>query len=105
MLKGKRNWKAWGGPTEKLLATGALLNDLDQSRLELLDRRDVVGEEAHLSGLGGDVDLDDVVGGVDLLYVSHTLAIYSFFPLQVRLVSNACASPLSLNSNSQIHHG
>lgn len=57
----------WGRQTEKLLAASALLNDLDQSRLELLDRRDVVGEETHLSRLGGDVDLDDVVGGVDLL--------------------------------------
>lgn len=61
------NWEGEGGRTEELLAASALLNDLDQSRLELLDRRDVVGEEAHLSGLGGDVDLDDVLGGVDLL--------------------------------------
>lgn len=56
-----------GAPTEKLLAASALLNNLDQSRLELLDRGDVVGEETHLTRLGGDVDLDDVLGGVDLL--------------------------------------
>lgn len=57
----------WGRRTEKLLAASVLLNNLNQSRLELLNRRDVVGEETHLSRLGGEVDLDDVLGGVDLL--------------------------------------
>lgn len=83
----------WGVRTEKLLAAGALLNNLNQSRLELLDRGDVVGEETHLSGLGGEVDLDDVLRGVDLLQLSHLSAIYSFSPSQSLLISNACACP------------
>jgi hypothetical protein len=49
-----------------LLAAG-LLDDLDHSWLELLDGWDHVGEDTHLSGLSGDVDLDDILGGVDLL--------------------------------------
>ena len=47
---------------EELLAAAGLLNDLNQARLQLLDRRNVVGEDTHLSGLGGHVDLDDILG-------------------------------------------
>lgn len=43
---------------EELLAAAALLNDLDKSGLQLLDGGDVVGEDTHLSGLCGEVDLD-----------------------------------------------
>jgi hypothetical protein len=46
--------------TEELLAAATLLNDLDQTRLQLLNRRDVLSEDTHLSGLGGDIDLDDL---------------------------------------------
>lgn len=53
--------------TEKLLAA-TLLDDLDEAGLQLLDRRDVVRENAHLAGLGGDVDLDDILGLVDGLF-------------------------------------
>ena len=52
---------------EELLAATSLLNDLDQSWLELLDAWDVVGEDTHLSGVGGNVDLDNILGVVDLL--------------------------------------
>jgi hypothetical protein len=52
------------GRTEELLAAG-LLNDLDQTGLELLNRGNVVGEDTHLTRLGGDVDLDDILGLVD----------------------------------------
>jgi hypothetical protein len=47
--------------TEELLSTTALLNDLDQTGLQLLDRGNVVGENTHLTGLGGDVDLDNIL--------------------------------------------
>lgn len=52
---------------EELLGATGLLNDLDQSWLELLDGWDVVGENTHLSGVGGDVDLDDILRVIDLL--------------------------------------
>lgn len=51
--------------TEELLAAAALLDDLDQTGLQLLDGGDVVGEDTHLSGLGGEVDLDDILGLVE----------------------------------------
>jgi hypothetical protein len=51
--------------TEELLAWAALLDDLDESWLQLLDGWNVAGEDTHLTGLGWDVDLDDVLGLVD----------------------------------------
>jgi len=54
-----------GGPTEELLAGTALLNNLNESRLQLLNRRNVVCENTHLSGFSGDVDLDDSLRLVD----------------------------------------
>lgn len=51
--------------TEVLLAAAALLDDLDQAGLELLNGRHVVGQHAHLAGLRRQVDLDDVLGLVD----------------------------------------
>lgn len=49
------------GHTEELLAGTALLHDLNETGLELLDGGNVVGKDTHLTGLGGDVDLDTVV--------------------------------------------
>ena len=46
--------------TEKLFATAALLNNLNQSRLQLFNRRNMVGQNAHLAGLCRDVDLNAV---------------------------------------------
>jgi hypothetical protein len=46
------------GRTEKLLAGTALLNDLDETGLQLLNRGNVVGKNTHLSRLSGNVDLD-----------------------------------------------
>lgn len=51
--------------TEELLAVAALLDDLDQTGLQLLNGGDVVGEDTHLSRLGGEVDLDDILGLVE----------------------------------------
>jgi hypothetical protein len=45
---------------EKLLAAALLLNDLNQARLQLLDRGDVTRQNTHITGLGGKVDLDAV---------------------------------------------
>lgn len=53
------------GRTEELLAATGLFNDLNQAGLKLLDRRNVVGEDTHFSGLGGHVDLDNILGLVD----------------------------------------
>jgi hypothetical protein len=52
---------------EELLRASGLLDNLNQTRLQLLNGRNVVGEDTHLSRLGGDVDLDDIVGLVDRL--------------------------------------
>lgn len=49
------------GHTEELLASAALLQNLNETGLELLDGGDVVGENTHLTSFGGDVDLDTVV--------------------------------------------
>lgn len=49
--------------TEVLLGGATLLNNLDKAGLELLDRGDVVGQNTHLTGGGGDVDLGPVVAG------------------------------------------
>lgn len=51
--------------TEELLAAATLFDHLDQTRLQLLNGRNVVREDTHLSGLGGNVDLDDILGLVD----------------------------------------
>lgn len=51
-----------GEHTEVLLAAAALLDDLDQTGLQLLDGGNVVGEDTHVSRLGGQVDLDDILG-------------------------------------------
>lgn len=56
-----------GKRTEELLAAAALLDDLHKPRLQLLDGRNVVCEETHLAGFGGDVDLDDILRLVDRL--------------------------------------
>ena len=50
--------------TEELLGAG-LLDDLDDAGLDLLDGGNVVGEDTHLTRLGGDVDLDDILRLVD----------------------------------------
>ena len=60
-------WR-FGSHTEELLAAAALLNNLDQARLQLLDGGNVVGQDTHLSGLGGEVDLDDILGLEDRLF-------------------------------------
>lgn len=48
------------GHTEELLAGAALLQNLDETGLELLNGGNVVGEDTHLTRLGGEVDLDTV---------------------------------------------
>lgn len=64
---------------EELLGGSGLLDDLDQTWLELLNGWDVVGEDTHLSGVGGDIDLDDILGGVDLLYGAGIISDCSVF--------------------------
>lgn len=55
--------------TEELLAAAGLLNNLNKTWLQLLDRRNVVGEDTHLSRLGWKVDL---------YAVAHKLVLRSF---------------------------
>lgn len=43
-----------------MLGATALLNNLHETGLQLLDRGNVVGEDTHLAGLGGNVDLDTI---------------------------------------------
>lgn len=65
MLLGASTNSTRGGRTEELLGATRLLNNLDQTRLELLNRGNVVGKDTHLARLGGDVDLDDLLRLVD----------------------------------------
>ena len=46
---------------EELLAAAALLDDLNESGLQLLDGRNVVGQDTHLAGFRGEVDLDAAI--------------------------------------------
>lgn len=48
------------GHTEELLAGTAFLHDLNETGFELLNGGNMVGENTHLTGLGGDVNLDTV---------------------------------------------
>jgi hypothetical protein len=48
-------------PTKELLASTTLLNDLNESRLQLFDRRNVICEDTHLAGLRRNVDLDNIL--------------------------------------------
>lgn len=57
-----------GGRTEILLASGALLDDLDETWLQLLNGGNVVGEHTHITGFRGDVDLDDILGFINGLF-------------------------------------
>ena len=57
-----RHWRAL---TEPLLALAGTLDDLDDARLEGLNGGNVVGEDTHVTGLGGNVDLRHALGGVD----------------------------------------
>jgi hypothetical protein len=54
-------------PTEELFASTTLLDYFNESRLQLLDGRNMICEHTHLAGLRGEVDLDDVLRLVDRL--------------------------------------
>ena len=56
--------RARTGRTEVLLGGATLLNNLNETRLQLLDGGNVVGKDTHLTGGGGDVDLGPVVAKV-----------------------------------------
>lgn len=59
-----RSPRGGGRRTEETLGA-ALLDNLDNAGLQLLNRWDVVGEHTHFTGLGRNVDLDGIVGFVD----------------------------------------
>lgn len=70
--------------TEELLAAARLLDDLDQTGLQLLDGGHVVGEDTHISGLGGQVDLDDILGLVEGLWLcGEVISSRASFPQHV----------------------
>jgi hypothetical protein len=51
--------------TEKLLASSVLFDNFNETRLQLLDRRNMVCQDAHFSGLGWEIDLNHILRGVD----------------------------------------
>lgn len=51
--------------TEELFAATALLNNLDESGLQLFDRWNVICKHTHFARLSGNVDLDYIGGLVD----------------------------------------
>lgn len=63
-----------GAHTEESLAGAAVLDNLDHAGLQLLNGRDVVGQDTHISRLGGDVDLDDALRRIDGLCAAYILA-------------------------------
>lgn len=66
------------GHTEERLGAAVLLDDLDDTGLELLNGGNVVGEDTHLTRLGGDVDLDDVLRLEDGLPAAVSMRCYKF---------------------------
>jgi len=65
--------------TEELLAATSLLDDLDKTRLELLDGRDMVGQDTHLTRLGWDIHLYAVVSSVwQFVAYPHIFLIHSY---------------------------
>lgn len=58
MLISLAGLNAMSSHTEVLFATTRLFNNLNESRLQLLDGRDVVGKDTHLAGFGWEIDLD-----------------------------------------------
>lgn len=56
---------------EELLVAARLLNDLDQTGLQLLDGGNVVGKDTHITGLGGKVDLNAVQSVMSVIARSH----------------------------------
>jgi hypothetical protein len=48
-------------PTEELFASTTLLNNLNESRLQLLDGRNVVCEHTHFAGFRREIDLDNIL--------------------------------------------
>lgn len=62
--------------TEELLASTTFFNDLDQTRLQLLNRRDMVGQNTHLARLGGYIDLNAEVR-IESAYIAHSQLIES----------------------------
>ena len=46
--------------TEESLASSTLLDDLNESGLQLFDGRNVVGKDTHITRFSWDVDLDTV---------------------------------------------
>lgn len=57
-----------GDLTEELLASAALLNDLNETGLQLLNGGNVVGKDTHLARFRWDVDLNDILRLVDGLW-------------------------------------
>jgi hypothetical protein len=53
-----------------LRGLSVVLDNFDHTRAKGLDRGNVVGEHTHVTGRGGDVDLDDAGGGVERLRAS-----------------------------------
>jgi hypothetical protein len=56
-----------GRLTEKLLATVSIFDDFNQTRLQLLNRGNVVGKDAHLARFCWNIDLHDILRFVDRL--------------------------------------
>lgn len=63
--------RAMGGHTEESLAGATILDDLDHAGLQLFNGGNVVGQDTHISRLGGDVDLDDALRLVDGLCAAY----------------------------------
>jgi hypothetical protein len=56
---------------EELLVAAVLLDDLDQTGLQLLNGGNVVGEDTHITGLGGKVNLDAAESVMSVIARSH----------------------------------
>ena len=60
-----------GTRTEPLFRRVTALDDLNDTRAKRLDRRRVVGEDTHVTGRGGKVDLNHIGRGEDRLRVAQ----------------------------------
>jgi hypothetical protein len=72
-----------------LLAASGLLNDLNETRLQLLNDWNVVGEDTHVTRLCGDVDLDTIAIGNSASACHH----FNHFPSHPHMMHILPISP------------
>jgi hypothetical protein len=70
----------------------------------LLDGRNVVGENTHLTRLGGNVDLDHILGLVDGLHRSVNGVLFARSPYPLARAASSMWSPKEFPDSSRMNY-